>query len=158
LALLADVASPRRRVIPAALKGATRICEKVAMRGEIPWDVVRAQIVVMSMKDLADVLEELLSREDFAVAEANDRFASPKNGWADVSLYLTFPAFPGVVAELQLVHHALLFVREDLRAHAAYDGARFSAEILRLRHDKVLAGLPWSQHTSAMELLQKARR
>ena len=42
------------------------LVSKVAMRGEIPWDVVRAQIVVMSMEDLASVLAQSgeVGRED----------------------------------------------------------------------------------------------
>ena len=97
------------------------------------------------MEDVADILQRFLDTGT-AVVAVNDRFMNSKGGWADVSIYVTFHEFAGVVAELQVVNRDLIHVRETMKAHDAYDDTRFCAEILQLKTRAVSEGLPWSQH------------
>lgn len=79
----------------------------------------------------------------------NNRFASPKVGWADVAIYFAFThadvACEGVVCELQIVHKSLLLVREEMGAHDKYDENRFAAELLMNLKQKESAALPWAR-------------
>ena len=141
-----QLAGSQNKVRIGNLKAFPRVIEKTVLRPKagVPWDMLRGQIEGDTMRDVADVLRRFLDT-NFAVAGINDRFMNSKGGWADVSIYITFPECAGVVAELQVVNRDLVHVRETMKAHDAYDDSRFCAEIKRKKTDEVSKGLPWSQ-------------
>ena len=53
------------------------------------------------------------------------------------------PGLDDLVCEVQLVHGAMMLIREDLGAHESYAETRFFAELLQSR-GCVAATLPWS--------------
>jgi hypothetical protein len=140
-------------VTVAEVKGMWRCLEKTVLRptGGVPWDLVRAQFVCGSMRQVCAVLEALCRDSAIAVVQVNDRFGNPKGGWADCSLYLHFPNahFKDIIAEVQICHDKLLMVRKDMGAHDAYDEARFLAELILNMTSESLMTLPWSRIDAA---------
>eukprot|EP00746_Dinoflagellata_sp_MGD_P013961 gnl/MRDRNA2_/MRDRNA2_130381_c0_seq1.p1 gnl/MRDRNA2_/MRDRNA2_130381_c0~~gnl/MRDRNA2_/MRDRNA2_130381_c0_seq1.p1 ORF type:complete len:743 (-),score=94.15 gnl/MRDRNA2_/MRDRNA2_130381_c0_seq1:140-2368(-) len=120
--------------IMADLKGGFRVLEKELLRpkGEVPWDIVRAQVKCDTMTEIKEVLETICEDPEVAVIHINDRFSKSKNGWADCAVYVTntHKEYRFVIAEIQIVHNDLMFVREEMGAHDAYDECRFAAEFL----------------------------
>jgi len=112
----------------------------MAMRPEsgVPWDIVRAQVECEEMQPLSKALILIIQHPMVRVHGINDRFARPRGGWADVSLYFSFddPECGQVVCELQLVHYKMMKVREEFGAHDAYNDDRFSGEVERLQKYK----------------------
>jgi len=117
----------------APLKGFGRVAEKLAMRPDagVPWDIVRAQVECEEMAELSKALNLITQNPMIRVHAINDRFARPKGGWCDVSLYFSIddPTCCQVVAEVQLVHYKMMKVREEFGAHDAYNDDRFANEV-----------------------------
>lgn len=140
------------------IKDAFRVLEKLVLRpkGGVPWDVVRAQVICETMDQVLQVLKVIKTFPSIKFVRINDRFTSPKNGWADVAVYVSFDDVDchSVVAEIQIVHNKMMLVRENMKAHNVYHGGRFAAELLRLWEKEDSAAAPWSvaSATSVAEL------
>jgi len=121
----------------APLKGFLRVAEKLAMRptSGVPWDIVRAQVECEEMQPLSRALALITQNPMVRIHAINDRFARPKAGWCDVSLYFSFddPECGQVCAEVQLVHYKMMKVREEFGAHDAYNDDRFPMEVKGLQ-------------------------
>lgn len=132
----------------APLKGFLRVAEKIAMRpdGGVPWDICRAQVECDTMQALTKALTIIISHPMVKTYAINDRFANPKGGWCDISLYLGFdsPECGQVVAEVQLVHYKMMKVREEFGGHDAYNDDRFASEVAFAQDKQRRAGTPWS--------------
>eukprot|EP00746_Dinoflagellata_sp_MGD_P015193 gnl/MRDRNA2_/MRDRNA2_133654_c0_seq1.p1 gnl/MRDRNA2_/MRDRNA2_133654_c0~~gnl/MRDRNA2_/MRDRNA2_133654_c0_seq1.p1 ORF type:complete len:765 (-),score=118.84 gnl/MRDRNA2_/MRDRNA2_133654_c0_seq1:336-2564(-) len=154
-------------VLMGPIKSLGRVLEKIALRGRnyIPWDVVRAMLVVSDLDKACKVLgffEALATANKIHILCVNNRFETSikTGGWSDISFCIAFPEsdYPeckGLIAEVQIVHRHLLLVREKMGAHDAYQKARLAAELFKLGRaqsntkapvsfDKVPTGLPWS--------------
>merc|ERR1712185_418818 len=99
------------------------------------------------MSQITHAMRELARDPDVVIVCLNDRFSHPKNGWADVSMYIAFsdPLCGQAIGEVQLVHRKLMLVREEMGAHEAYSSDRFAAELLKISAGTSTAALPWSQ-------------
>jgi hypothetical protein len=123
----------------APIKALPRVIEKAVLRPHsgAAWDMIRSQIVCNNCQQIAAVLTRLEERHhknvDIKVCQVNDRFKNPAAGWADVSLYLSFPKLSDLVCEVQVVHNNLLVAREELGAHDQYADTRFASELLRIK-------------------------
>merc|ERR1719265_1600694 len=124
------------KVSQGPIKNAFRVLEKLVLRPKegVPWDVLRAQALCETMEQILKVLEVIKGFPSIKVIRVNDRFSSPKNGWADVAVYISFMDSDChcAVAELQIVHNKMMLVRENMKAHTVYADGRFAAELLCL--------------------------
>merc|ERR1719159_10186 len=68
----------------AALKNMMRVVEKLCLRPEegVPWDIVRAHIVVAKMQQVIEVLKFLKEEPGLLILAVSDKFSFPKDGWA----------------------------------------------------------------------------
>lgn len=109
------------------------------------------------MKQIVSVLNALSSAPHVKFCQVNDRFSSPRKGWADCAVYLFFdsPGLDTLVCEVQIVHDALMLIREDLGAHNSYVETRFYAELLGARGGantrRLSIAVPWSMPIPAAE-------
>jgi len=131
------------------VKSIWRVLEKLVLRPDtgIPWDIVRAQVSCANMRELKTAFDLLMEDPAVQIVQVNDRFANPKGGWADCSVYFCFPnaEFADVIAEVQFCHVNMLLVRQNMGANQAYSEARFFAELVKNQTLEVLRTLPWSR-------------
>eukprot|EP00746_Dinoflagellata_sp_MGD_P152176 gnl/MRDRNA2_/MRDRNA2_83487_c0_seq6.p1 gnl/MRDRNA2_/MRDRNA2_83487_c0~~gnl/MRDRNA2_/MRDRNA2_83487_c0_seq6.p1 ORF type:complete len:507 (+),score=123.19 gnl/MRDRNA2_/MRDRNA2_83487_c0_seq6:87-1523(+) len=141
--------------VPSQLKAFPRVLEKFILRPDegLPWDPVRAMMICKTFAKIIEIIEKIMSFDKLKLVACNNRFAEPKNGWADVALYVQFddPHCGGVVAEIQLVINELYLAREQMGGHEVYGEGRFTAELVRKfeaelnRMPSLPACLPWSR-------------
>jgi len=112
---------------------------KGAMKADLNFekicDICRGFVEGHSMGSLLQVLKELGAEQEagnIVIVRVKNRFASPSAaGWADCMVNLYFPNDPAAhVCELQLVHHDLMTVRQNLGAHQVYRKGRNATELL----------------------------
>eukprot|EP00746_Dinoflagellata_sp_MGD_P124025 gnl/MRDRNA2_/MRDRNA2_58633_c0_seq1.p1 gnl/MRDRNA2_/MRDRNA2_58633_c0~~gnl/MRDRNA2_/MRDRNA2_58633_c0_seq1.p1 ORF type:complete len:813 (+),score=185.03 gnl/MRDRNA2_/MRDRNA2_58633_c0_seq1:44-2440(+) len=146
---------PAGKPTAASLKRPWRLLEKEYLRrgAGLPWDVVRAHVECETMEGILQVLNALVEAKDIIILEVNDKFSSPKNGWADCSVYFmsSDPRYKACVGEIQIVHHKLMVLREQLGAHDAYDESRFLSELLKQWSGLESDALPWSAHKNQLK-------
>lgn len=134
-------------LIPRFCKNFARIIEKAVLRpgdsgnASTVTDVVRAMLVVDSMRDAAKVLQCItaMAREGtIVVARVKDRFvASPSaGGWRDALInFYVKTASPGGalehIGELQVAHSQMVNARAGLPGHLIYDRLRNALEIVK---------------------------
>jgi len=132
-------------------KGLLRSFEKAALRAfegsQLPWDTCRG-CLKGSGPALRAAFEVLKRQRGLRFHQLNDRFKTPtKEGWRDLAIYFTFEdeSCSDVICELQFAHSAFMAVREEMKAHDAYDKVRFAAELRKKVHGSEVVGLPNSQ-------------
>jgi hypothetical protein len=104
----------------AQLKDLPRVLEKITLRSEgLPWDILRARLSCKTCSDIVRILATV-QRMKIPLVGIVNRFAAPRQGRTDASLYLAFPKFPGSVAEVQIIHQALYFKQRDDVVQDAY--------------------------------------
>eukprot|EP00746_Dinoflagellata_sp_MGD_P081599 gnl/MRDRNA2_/MRDRNA2_32443_c0_seq1.p1 gnl/MRDRNA2_/MRDRNA2_32443_c0~~gnl/MRDRNA2_/MRDRNA2_32443_c0_seq1.p1 ORF type:complete len:610 (-),score=114.86 gnl/MRDRNA2_/MRDRNA2_32443_c0_seq1:313-2142(-) len=152
-----QICNGQLKLLVAAVKGFGRALEKICLRGirkGLPWDVVRAMIVCHSFAEILEVVKFIFDQPAVKVVELNDRFSSPKEGWADISLYIQIKQdgqYSDGIGELQIVHADMLKLREEFRAHDDYEKARFAGELMRYKANVPTAGEPWSCEKDSMQ-------
>jgi hypothetical protein len=127
--------SPRRHD---ALKRNARIAEKIMLRpaegegqAESIFDVVRNMYEASTLREVADVVDDMCKCEAIEVVRIKDRFAEPSpGGWSDCMINYVLRDDPhSHICELQISHRSLVLQRKQLKAHAVYGHTRNALEL-----------------------------
>jgi hypothetical protein len=137
----------------AGRKGLVRVCEKIALTPEPnQWqprrvcDVVRGTMECQDFPTMLNVLRLLRDldvklsasgqtggiTEKICVVDSKERFSRPTpGGWADLMINFRFMDDKHI-CEVQLVHHQMFTIRQNMGRHKLYAAYRAASELLKM--------------------------
>jgi len=123
----------------APLKRNARVAEKIMLRpghsernAERIFDVVRNMYEASTLREVADVVDDICACDAIEVVRIKDRFHEPSpGGWSDCMINYVLRDDPHRhICELQIAHSQLIVQRREMKAHAVYGHTRNAPELL----------------------------